>query len=177
MIYIKNLFATFIAIFLTAFLALPGTAQNKGAGFDPKRDAAKDLEDAIHLARKLNKRILVDVGDSGCGWCRNLSEFFETNEEAARLLRKSYILVKVNWSLENENKEVLSRYPKIPGYPHLFVLDGNGKLLHSQRTFLLHSGGHHDPAKVISFLKKWVQSHEPAGCGSGGDNGDYERSG
>ena len=70
MISIKNLFATFIAIFLTAFLALPGTAQNKGTGFDPKRAAAKDLEDAIHLARKLNKRILIEVGDSGCGWCR-----------------------------------------------------------------------------------------------------------
>jgi thioredoxin-related protein len=151
----KNFVVTFIAILVAAFLSLPATAQQKGAGFDPTRDAAKDIEDAIHLARKLKKRILIDVGDNACGWCRNLSEFFETNEEAARLLRKNYILVKVNWSLENENKEVLSRYPKIPGYPHLFVLDRNGKLLHSQRTFLLHSGGYHDPAKVISFLKKW----------------------
>jgi thioredoxin-related protein len=158
MISMKNLLITFVAILLTAFLSLAGTAQDMGAGFDPKRDAAKDIEDAIQLARKLNKRVLIDVGDNGCGWCRDLSEFFETNEEAARLLRKSYIVVKVNWSLENENKEVLSRYPKIPGYPHLFVLDVNGKLLHSQRTFLLHSGGHHDPARVIAFLKSW----EPA---------------
>lgn len=150
---LKNCFA--IALLLTAFLSLPGMAQKKDAGYDPKRDAAQDIENAIELARKLNKRVLIEVGDNGCGWCRNLSQLLETDEEAAGILRQSYVLVKVNWSLENENKEVLARYPEIPGYPHLFVLDGNGKVLHSQRTFLLHSGDHHDPAKVISFLKQW----------------------
>lgn len=144
-----------IAVLLTASVSLPGTAQNKGAGFDAKRDATQDIENAIRLARKLDRRVLINVGDNGCGWCRDLSALFETNEEVARILGQSYVLVKVNWSLENENKEVLSRYPKAPGYPHLFVLDGNGKLLHSQRTFLLHGDERHDPAKVITFLKQW----------------------
>lgn len=145
-----------IVILLTVFLSLAARAQNRDAGFDPTRNAAEDIEKAIQLARSAHKRVLIDVGDNGCGWCRDLSRLFETNEQAAAILRQGYVVVKVNWSLENENKKVLARYPKVPGYPHLFVLDGNGKLLHSQRTFLLHGDGRHDPAKVISFLKEWM---------------------
>ena len=37
-----------------------------------------------------------------------------------------FIWLKVNFS---ENREVLSKYPKIKGYPHLLVLDKNGTLL------------------------------------------------
>ena len=59
-------------------------------------------------------------------------------------------------SPENENKKVLSKYPKIAAYPHLFVLDNTGKLLHSQDTGKLETGDRHDPAKVIPFLKKWA---------------------
>jgi hypothetical protein len=65
--------------------------------------------------------------------------------------------VKVNFSEENKNEKVLSRYPKIEGYPHIFVLEKNGKLLHSQDTGLLESGDHHDHDKVLAFLKKWAR--------------------
>lgn len=124
--------------------------------FDPTRDAEKDIADAIKIATKHNKRIILDVGGEWCGWCKKLDEFFLTNQEAAQILRERYIVVKVNWSQENKNEKVLSKYPKIQGYPHLFVLDKTGKLLHSQDTGLLETGDHHDGGKVIPFLKKWA---------------------
>ena len=37
-------------------------------------------------------------------------------------------------SEENENKEFLSKYPEIKAYPHLFILEKDGSLLHSQNT-------------------------------------------
>lgn len=123
--------------------------------FDPKRDAAKDISNAITLAKKENKRILLDVGGEWCGWCHKLDKLFMTDAEIGKQLKKSYIVVKVNFSPENENIKVLSKYPKIIGYPHLFVLDKTGKLIHSQDTGLLETGDHHDPAKVMTFLKKW----------------------
>jgi hypothetical protein len=64
--------------------------------------------------------------------------------------------VKINYSPENKNQKVLRQFPKIPGYPHFFVLDGNGKLLHSQNTGELESGKHHDREKVFAFLRKWA---------------------
>jgi hypothetical protein len=65
------------------------------------------------------------------------------------------VVVKVNYSEENKNEAVLSKLPKIPGYPHFFVLDKDGKFLHSQGTGELETGDHHDHDKMIAFLKKW----------------------
>ena len=129
----------------------------KSAGFDPNRDAAKDIQDAIAKARKDKKRILIDVGGEWCPWCHKLEEFFEANKDAAQLRDKNFVLVKVNYSSENKNEAVLSKYPKIPGYPHLFVLDSDGKLLKSQGTGELETGDHHDHDKVMAFLKKWAK--------------------
>lgn len=145
-----------------ASLCVPALAQTSAAPksqahkFDPKRDAAKDIADAVALAGKQNKRVLLDVGGEWCIWCKRLDEFFATNQEAAKILRERYIVVKVNFSPENANEKVLSKYPKIKGYPHLFVLDKSGKLIHSQDTGELETGDRHDPAKVIPFLKKWA---------------------
>ena len=68
----------------------------------------------------------------------------------------NYEVVKVNYSPENKNEKVLSQYPKIPGYPHIFVLNKNGKLIRSEDTSLLESGKGHDKNKVMAFLKEWA---------------------
>ncbi|MEI8281030.1 MAG: thioredoxin family protein [Armatimonadota bacterium] len=124
--------------------------------FDPARDSAKDIADAIKLATKQNKHILLDVGGNWCIWCHRLDTLFKSNKDVAGML-KQYVVVKVNWSKENENKEVLTNYPKISGFPHIFVLDKTGKLVQSQDTGLLETGDHHDPEKVMTFLKKWAK--------------------
>lgn len=64
--------------------------------------------------------------------------------------------MKVNYSPENKNEEFLSNYPKIQGYPHFFVLDENGKLLHSQDTGKLEEGKNYNAQKFIDFLKLWT---------------------
>jgi thioredoxin-related protein len=153
--------ALFVAV--PAFAALQSPSQSVSAGeaaegvekFDPKRDAAKDIANAVVLARKQNKRILLDVGGEWCGWCKKLDKLFRTDKEVAKTLREKFVVVKVNFSQENENKAVLSKYPPAEGYPHLYVLDKNGKFLHSQGTGALETGDHHDHDKVMAFLTKW----------------------
>ncbi len=124
--------------------------------FDPKRDAAADLREAIAEAGAGSRRIILDVGGDWCIWCKRLDSLLRGNEDIAKFLHKNYVVLKINFSKENENEKFLSAYPKIEGYPHLFVLDEDGKLLHSQDTGLLEAGKHHDPAKVMAFLKKWA---------------------
>jgi thioredoxin-related protein len=125
--------------------------------FDPSRNAAKDIKDAIKIAKKENKRIILDVGGEWCIWCKKLDKTFHENKDISDFLKEKYITVKINYSKENQNEKVLSKYPKITGYPHLFVLDKTGKLLQSQNTGDLESGDHHDPDKVMEFLKKWAK--------------------
>ncbi len=123
--------------------------------YDPKRDAAADIEQALAEARRAKKNVLLEVGGKWCVWCRIMDSYFEANPDVLKLREDNYVTVKVNFSLENENKEVLSKYPEIPGYPHLFVLDAEGKLLHSQNTADLEEGKSYNYEKFMAFLKKW----------------------
>lgn len=140
-----------------AVVALPRAAfaQDLPAKFDPARDPAKDVAVAATAAKAQGKRVIVDVGGEWCSWCHLLDRFIDDNADVRALRDKGYVWVKVNWSKENKNEAFLSRWPKIEGYPHLFVLDGDGKLLHSQETGSLESGKGYDKARFMDFLRKW----------------------
>lgn len=153
--------AVFAAAIAPAVAQVPAESSSpvtKEAGrekFDPKRDPAKDIAAAVKIAQKQNKRILLDVGGEWCGWCHKLDKFFKEDKEIAATLKAKFVVVKVNFSQENENKAVLGKYPAAEGYPHLYVLDKNGKFLHSQGTGELETGDHHDHDKFMAFFKKW----------------------
>jgi len=125
--------------------------------FDPTRDAANDIQNAMKEAKASGKRIILDVGGEWCSWCHKLDKFFEDNADVNEFMRANYVVVKVNYSKENKNEAVLSRYPPVKGYPHLFVLDSKGALMHSQDSGALESGDHHDRDKVLAFLKEWAR--------------------
>lgn len=102
--------------------------------FDPKRNPNIDLQNAIIKAGKENRRIILDVGGEWCGWCIKMDKYFLANPALTRVRDRDFIWLKVNFSPENKNKEFLSKYPEITGYPHLFVLETDGSFLHSQGT-------------------------------------------
>lgn len=152
------------AILLTAPAPVPAQAAEKPAWsqvFDPKRDPAADLAEAKALAKATGRNILVDVGGDWCVWCRLLDNLFATNADLTALKDRNFVTLKVHWDKkENQNTAFLSQYPKIAGYPHLFVLDADATLLHSQDTAELElpkdQGKGHDPAKVSAFLTAWA---------------------
>src|SRR3712207_305294 len=111
---------------------------------DPRRDAAADVERALAEARRAKKNVLLEVGGKWCVWCRIMDSYFAANPDVLKLREDNYVMVKVNFSPENENKAALSKYGEIPAYPHIFVLDSEGKLLHSQNTGELEVGKSYD---------------------------------
>jgi thiol:disulfide interchange protein len=133
-----------------------GSAYVPVTKFDPSRNADLDIREAIKEAKRSDRRILLDVGGEWCVWCRRLDSLFAAHQTLTTFRDMHFVTVKVNWSKENKNEAVLSRYPKIPGYPHLFVLEKDGRLLYSQDTGVLESGKGHDPAKVRAFLREWA---------------------
>ena len=127
------------------------------AKYDPKRNAAQDIDDAIKEAQRAHKRILLEVGGDWCSWCHTLDNFFEAHPDLVQLRDQHFVTVKINFSQENENKEVLSRYGPIESYPHLLVLDEDGKLLLSKDTGALESGKSYNLEKLTAFLKEWAR--------------------
>lgn len=134
--------------------------------FDPSRDAMQDIGLAITEAQRSNRRVLLDVGGDWCIWCHRLDTLFAKHPGLATLLHEKFVVVKVNYSKENKNEKALSRLPKIPGYPHLFVLSEDGMLLHSQDTAELESGKGYDPEKVMAFVQGWGHPQGAKGAGT-----------
>jgi hypothetical protein len=97
------------------------------------------------------------VGGQWCGWCHLMKKYFHDNPKVARSLERSYLIMHVNYSDENKNEPFLGKYPKISGYPHLFVLDTDGTLLHSQDTAKLEKGKSYDECLMLAFLEKWAK--------------------
>ncbi|MFZ1518991.1 MAG: thioredoxin family protein [Ignavibacteriaceae bacterium] len=123
--------------------------------FDPARNSFDDLKAAVELANKSNKRIILDVGGEWCIWCHRIDAFMHDTKEIKSLLDENFIVLKINYSKENKNEDFLSQYPKVEGYPHFFVLDKNGNLLHSQNTGDLEKDKDYDTDKFLAFLNKW----------------------
>ena len=144
-----------LAFLLLAFAA-GVAALDLPTKFDPARDPAKDVAAAAADARAQGKRVLVDVGGEWCVWCHIMDDFIAANPDVRAAVDANYVLVKVNWSRENKNGAFLATLPAIKGYPHLFVLDGSGKLVHSQETDVLEQGRSYDKAKFLAFLKRWT---------------------
>jgi thioredoxin-related protein len=124
--------------------------------YDPTRDPEKDLAAALKQAEASGKRVLVVVGGEWCSWCKILDRFATEDPEVGPLWEKHFITIQVNVSPENENMAFLGRFPSITGYPHVFVLEKDGRLLHSQGTGGLESGASYSREKMGAFLRAWI---------------------
>jgi thiol:disulfide interchange protein len=122
--------------------------------FEPGRDAVADVQRALALAQAQRKLVLIDVGGEWCSWCHIFDRFVASHPEVKRVLDQQYVLVKVNYSPQQRNEQLLSRFPRAKGYPHFYVLDSSGGLVASQASAALEAGKDYDPAKVIAFLAR-----------------------
>ena len=150
----KNIFLVFI-LFLITSSSVFAQKIDSTLMFDPARNPFEDLKVAVSTATESNKRIILDVGGEWCIWCHRIDAFMQNTEEIKSLLAENFIIVKINFSKEKKNEKFLSQYPAIEGYPHFFVLDSDGKLLHSQNTGDLEKDKDYDKEKFLDFLNKW----------------------
>ena len=149
--------AGIVAVAMTVFAASAWPA-DLPTRFDPARDSAADVAYALALAKAEGKRVLVDVGGEWCSWCHVMDRFIAANADVRDAIDAHYVWLKINFSKQNENAALLSRWPKVAGYPHLFVLDANGALVLSQDTGELEDGRTYDKRRFLAFLAKGVRS-------------------
>jgi thiol:disulfide interchange protein len=148
-------------LFLTATLCLPvtgveGPAKPKPALYDENASGAKQISDALVLAKKENKRVLLQFGANWCGWCHKLHKLFQTDAKITSKLKDSYIVVLIDVN-KGHNDDINKRYenPTRFGLPVIVILDADGKALVTQDTGKMEVGDHHDPEKVLAFLNQW----------------------
>ena len=124
--------------------------------YDEAADGDKQVEEALAKAKQEDKRVLLMFGANWCGWCHKLHKLFESDAQIATKLKEAYVVVMIDVN-KNHNANLNQRYgnPTRFGLPVLVVLDAAGKALTTQDTGKLEAGDHHDPAKVMAFLRQW----------------------
>lgn len=124
--------------------------------YDKSRDPAEDLKATIRRAEAEEKRILLQIGGDWCGWCARMSSYMETNETIRRLIDENFLVMKVTYPGGEYTEPFLAQYPKVRAYPHLFVLERDGTLLHSQGTGELEEGKSYNEDVFRDFLVSWI---------------------
>lgn len=123
--------------------------------YDPRADPYRDLERGIDRASAENKRVLLVVGGDWCVWCDILDRFLIANADVREAFAQAFVMIKVNWSRENENVAFLSGFPESYGYPDFFIVDADGRFLAQQRTDVLESGRDYDRDRMLAFARRW----------------------
>lgn len=126
------------------------------AKYDPKADADADLAKSQQIAKRDGRHILMVVGGDWCPWCRKFADYIEENQTVSTILAKSYVIMKVNVSDETTNTGFLNPYPVIDTYPHLYILDADGKLLRSQSAELLQARSSYREDAMATVLQKFA---------------------
>ncbi len=145
--------------FVTACDQETKASVNKALGryraYDGSADGAKQIADAAALAKANNKRVLVQFGGNWCIFCKALDDLVES-DATLKALHNNYVAIHVDAGSNPALDEVYGK-PYELGFPVLLVLDGDGKLLHTQAStaFQLPTAVGHDPAGVAAFLKQW----------------------
>lgn len=133
-------------------------AQNsKFNAYNPGEDAVLAIQKAVSKADRERKHVLVQVGGNWCSWCARFYKLSKEDAQIDSLISASFIQYHLNYSKENKNLAVLARYsfPQRFGFPVFLILDGKGKLLHTQNSAYLEEGGGYSKEKVMEFLASW----------------------
>ncbi len=125
--------------------------------YDAKADGAKQIADALATAKADKKHVILQFGANWCGWCHRLHKLFESDKAIADKLKSDYVVVLVDVD-KGHNESIDKQYgnPTRFGLPVMVVLDAEGKQLTTKNTSELEEGDHHDPTKVMAFLKEWA---------------------
>jgi len=154
-----------VLFFMAAFLAATiigcskqspddATKTHRTNIYDESANGDRQVADAVVIAEREHKRILLQFGANWCEWCLRLHKLFESDKSVSEELRADYIVVLIDVNNEH-NKDLVVKYGAETGYglPFLVVLDSDGAHLITKHSDDFEEGDHHSPQKVLAFLK------------------------
>ena len=125
--------------------------------YDPSSDPAVDGKKALIYAKQTNRKVLIEVGGDWCQWCHILDEFIADHPEVKTALYDNFVILKVNISEDNKNKEFMSSMPEVDGYPHVYITNEKGSINFSGDLSSLLKKGKFSEKLFLEFLNRWKE--------------------
>jgi len=134
-----------------------GDEKDRPAIYDTKADGGKQIDEALAVAKRDNKRVLLQFGANWCVWCHRLHKMLADDKALARTMTNEYVLVLIDVDTidgKMHNEAINERYgnPRQHGLPAWVVLDADGKKLATVDTEPFEIGDTYDPAKIKAAL-------------------------
>jgi thioredoxin-related protein len=133
-------------------------AQEAKKLYDPSLDGMKQIKEAISIASKEGKHVLIQYGGNWCSWCIKFDGFCKADTAITKIITKNYVPVKLNYDPTNKNDaaNAFLGNPTRFGFPVFIIIDGKGKVLHIQDSSLLEEGSGYNKQKVTGFFSQWT---------------------
>ena len=145
-----------LSLFLTlSSLASAADGPAYGQWYDPARDPVADFKAAAGDAARQDKLVLMILGGDWCSWCHRLDKFISSRPELDKRLHEQFVVMKVNFSEDNENEAFISALPEFLGYPHFFIAGADQTIIGAQNTGLLEDGESYSQEAIEAFLTEW----------------------
>jgi len=128
--------------------------------YDASRNPNADGRAALKLAKETGRKVLIEVGGDWCRWCHVLDKFIKDHAEVEKRLHETFVVLKVNISDENDNVEFMSAFPPAQGYPHMYITDSSGTILHSQDTAEFRENKQYSERRFMIFFDRWKNKNE-----------------
>ncbi len=125
--------------------------------YKPEENAEKAIGEAVRKAKESGKHVFIQIGGNWCIWCARFHEFVNNDFSLDSLMQANYVVYQMNYSKENYNAGLLKKYgfPQRFGFPVFLILDGDGRLLHTQNSWYLEEGKSYHRDKVKTFFTEW----------------------
>jgi thiol:disulfide interchange protein len=128
--------------------------------YDETRNPNADGRAALQLAKETQRKVLIEVGGDWCSWCHVLDRFIKDNPAVEKRLQETFVVLKVNISDANDNAEFMSAFPPALGYPHMYITDSSGNILHSQDTSEFWENKQYSEKRFMIFFDRWENHNE-----------------
>lgn len=142
---------------ILGLLSLGLSAQQTIKIYNPEADAKSEVAAAVAKAAAERKRVFIQIGGNWCPWCVKFHKMVSEDAKLDSLVQANYVVVKVNYSKENTNHELLATfgYPQRFGFPVFVILDAKGNVLHTQDSGYLEQDKEYSREKVERLFRMW----------------------
>lgn len=128
--------------------------------YDESIDPMAQIDNAIAEANGSGKYVVCQVGGNWCPWCLRFADFIKKDTTIAQVVADNFVYIHVNYPRNGASSELMARLgnPRRFGFPVMVVLNGDGKVIHTQDSSFLEDGQNYNQKKVLRFFKAWTPS-------------------
>ena len=131
--------------------------------YDETVDPMTQIEEAVGRAARSERFVVCQVGGNWCPWCLRFADFVRNDSAISRVIDDNFVYIHVNYNPRKkdnpERAQALMRRLGNParfGFPVFVVLDGQGRILHTQDSSFLEEGQGYNRERVLRFFQCWT---------------------